>query len=344
MTDEEEQLTTKVEQSDYDRPPIYHEALEQFEVVNVVDDNKPISHFISPGFEWKIQEHRFTFTVRILPLGACQMVVGVEWLQNHSLVQFNFHKMQLTLLVNTIKLTLQAVTSQGDLQLISTKNLTKWIKHSNAPMISQLFSFQTTAFASHVILVKKIDGTWRFRVDYRYLNELTIKHDFPIPIVDDLLDELQALSCWPYQWFSHHGCMTLQNLIQDGQLQHILAGIVVKPVDFPLYDYKEGILRYKQRIMLDSDHQLWIKIMEALHDSTVGGHSSIASTYERVNSLFCWKGMKKDILTYVSSYTVCQQSKHELVSSLGLLQPIHITSTTWTQISMNFIKGLPTSS
>jgi hypothetical protein len=46
-----------------------------------------------------------------------------------------------------------------------------------------------SSFASLVLLVKKY-GTWRFCVDYRKLNDLTIKNRFHMPLVEEILEEL----------------------------------------------------------------------------------------------------------------------------------------------------------
>ena len=43
-----------------------------------------------------------------------------------------------------------------------------------------------------MLLVEKKDGTLRMVVDYRALNEVTIKNKYPLPMINDLFDQLQG--------------------------------------------------------------------------------------------------------------------------------------------------------
>lgn len=53
-----------------------------------------------------------------------------------------------------------------------------------------LIQESTSPFASPVLLVKNKIGDWRLYVDYRRLNAYTIKNKFPLPIIDELFEEL----------------------------------------------------------------------------------------------------------------------------------------------------------
>jgi hypothetical protein len=55
----------------------------------------------------------------------------------------------------------------------------------------------SSSFSSSVLLVKKKDGTWRFCVDFRHLNAITVKMSFLVPVIEELLDELGQAS-----WFT----------------------------------------------------------------------------------------------------------------------------------------------
>lgn len=55
----------------------------------------------------------------------------------------------------------------------------------------------TSPWPYPVVLVAKKNGSLRFCVDYRKLNDVTVKGSYPLPIIDDTLDALGGS-----QWFS----------------------------------------------------------------------------------------------------------------------------------------------
>jgi hypothetical protein len=53
----------------------------------------------------------------------------------------------------------------------------------------------SSPYVAPIVMVRKLDGSIRVCVDYKALNECTVKEPFPLPRIDDLLDKLRIAKC-----------------------------------------------------------------------------------------------------------------------------------------------------
>ena len=49
-----------------------------------------------------------------------------------------------------------------------------------------------SSWGAPVLFVRKKDGTLQMCMDYRQINQVTIKHKYPLPRIDELFDQLQG--------------------------------------------------------------------------------------------------------------------------------------------------------
>ncbi|TYK01196.1 putative retroelement pol polyprotein [Cucumis melo var. makuwa] len=82
-------------------------------------------------------------------------------------------------------------------------------------------------------------------------------------------------------------------------------------------------------------------MLHTFHDSVVGVHSGFLRTYKRLASELYWPGMKRDVQKYCEQCVVCQRNKTVALSPAGLLTPLEIPQQVWSDISMDFVEGLP---
>lgn len=90
----------------------------------MVDDRSPMVCDQNPSLQWTAQGHTFFSSVGILPLKCFDMIVGVDWLEEHSPMWVHWGRKLMRFTVNGKRVPLQGLTSDLEQCLaISSKAL-----------------------------------------------------------------------------------------------------------------------------------------------------------------------------------------------------------------------------
>nr|GFB87581.1 retroviral aspartyl protease [Tanacetum cinerariifolium] len=63
--------------------------------VFVAGGSKLVSQYMVKDFQWKIQGVLFTTDVMLLPVGGCELVLGIQWLSTLGNIQWNFQELKM---------------------------------------------------------------------------------------------------------------------------------------------------------------------------------------------------------------------------------------------------------
>lgn len=135
----------------------------------------------------------------------------------------------------------------------------------------------------------------------------------------------------------------VNSYVNDPFTQTLLVELAITGHNSNGFSLVEGLLRKDGKIWVGANVGLQCELITAFHASSLGGHSGIQATYQRLKKLFSWSGMKLAWEEFVKQCSICQHAKHENCKYPGLPQPLPLAKGVWQNLTMDFIEGLPKS-
>lgn len=89
------------------------------------------------------------------------------------------------------------------------------------------------------------------------------------------------------------------------------------------------------RIFMPSSSALWPQLLAMAHDT---GHEGVQKKLHRLRSSYN-PHTSKFVRDHVKSCTVCQRHEMEHLHPSGLLQPLDVPTSVWSDIAMDFVEG-----
>ncbi|KAF7116358.1 hypothetical protein RHSIM_RhsimUnG0031100 [Rhododendron simsii] len=320
-------------------------------------------------FKWTMQGVEFTIDMKLLPLGGCDMVIGVQWLSILGSVLWDFKNLKMEFIILVAKHTLKGGEVPA-VQLVDAKTMEQLLRRHPLGVMAQMCNIQ--AETSEQVQVNPEISMLLQNYEDVFSEPQGLPpvraHDHQIPLFPSTQppsirpyrypyiqkNEIEKIITTPMQqkWLSKMMGFDYEIVYRSGK-SNVVADALSRMVEnTDLISENQGsltaltvvfynwMLYYKSRLVVGKDDQFRLKLIQEHHASPTGGHSGGERSYYRLKQAFYWKGMKRAVLKFVAECDTCQRNKNETVASPALLQPLPIHDRLWSDISMDFIEGL----
>nr|GEX47605.1 putative reverse transcriptase domain-containing protein [Tanacetum cinerariifolium] len=181
--------------------------------IEIASDVKVEINKIIQGCRLELEGHIFIIDLILFGYGSFDVIIGMDWLSKLRAKIVNELKLEDIPVVRKFpSVFLKDLSSlppshevEFRIDLILEAMLVAKSPYRLAPTEMQELSNQlkelqekglirpnSSPWGAPVLFVKKKDGSFRMCVDYREQNKLTIKNRYPLPMIDDLFDQLQG--------------------------------------------------------------------------------------------------------------------------------------------------------
>ena len=103
----------------------------------------------------------------------------------------------------------------------------------------------------------------------------------------------------------------------------------------------DGLVLFKNRIYIPAAANLRQTLMELYHDDPLAGHFGERRTTELIKMNFHWEGIDEEVKSYIKACAICQGVKTPRHLPYGKLNSLPIPIRPWSELTMDFITGLP---
>ncbi|KAF7139795.1 hypothetical protein RHSIM_Rhsim06G0000800 [Rhododendron simsii] len=264
--------------------------------VVVADGTKTFSKAMVKDFNWTMQGAEFTADMRLLPLGGCDMVLGVQWLSTLGPVLWDFKNLKMEFTVLGAKHTLKGGEVPA-IQLVDVKTMEQYLRRHPLGVMAQMCSIQAATSEQVQRITTPMQQKWLPKMmgfDYEIVYR-SGKSNVAADALSRMVENTDPIS-------ENQGSLTALTVVlcnwvkelqlsweNDPALQTIITDLQQDPTSHPLFLWQHQMLYYKSRLVVGKDDQFRLKLIQEHHASPTGGHSGGERSYYRLKQAFYWK-------------------------------------------------------